>query len=135
VKCAPVSHLVRLMPEGHGRRHMAEPNCISTIRSLICHRDIDMAISCLGSLTRFSRDPVQLLPDHGDPVSVATRPSTACHPLALAVSQARHVGGVVKYRMLHRILCGSANRHRHPITPIGLTRESSARHEPGGGVP
>ena len=57
-----------------------------------CHRgDLPGAI-------RHVRD----LPDHGDPVSVATRPSTVCHPLALAVSQARHVGGVVKYRMLHR---------------------------------
>jgi hypothetical protein len=57
-----------------------------------CHRgDLPGAI-------RHVRD----LPDYGDPVSVATQPSPACHPLALAVSQARHVGGVVKYRMLHR---------------------------------
>jgi hypothetical protein len=39
--------------------------------------------------------------DLREPVSVATRPATACHPLALAVSQARHVGGTLKHRMLH----------------------------------
>ena len=41
-------------------------------------------------------------PDHGDPIVVTTRAATACHPVTLAVSQARHVGGVARSRMLHR---------------------------------
>ena len=57
-----------------------------------CHRD------ALPRAIQHVRDS----PDHGDPVSVATRASTACRPLALAVSQAKHIGGIVKYRMLHR---------------------------------
>ena len=31
------------------------------IRALICHRDIDLGILCLGSLSRFSADPVQIV--------------------------------------------------------------------------
>ena len=33
----------------------------ATIRSLVCHRDVEMAVACLGSLLRFSRDPLRLV--------------------------------------------------------------------------
>jgi hypothetical protein len=31
------------------------------VRAVICHRDIDLGILCLGSLSRFSADPVQIV--------------------------------------------------------------------------
>ena len=32
-----------------------------TVRSLICHRDVNMAVVCLGSLLKFSAEPIQLV--------------------------------------------------------------------------
>lgn len=40
---------------------MSQEPPVPVLRSLVCHRDVDMAIACLGSLLRFSRDPLQLV--------------------------------------------------------------------------
>jgi hypothetical protein len=40
---------------------MIQEPAVPVIRSLLCHRDVDMAIACLGSLLRFSRDPLQFV--------------------------------------------------------------------------
>ncbi len=40
---------------------MFEVTSTLTIRSLVCHRDVDMALACLGSLLRFSHDPLRLV--------------------------------------------------------------------------
>jgi hypothetical protein len=36
-------------------------NSTLTIRTLLCHRDVDMALICLGSLLRFSVEPINLI--------------------------------------------------------------------------
>ena len=54
---------------------------------------------------RFLSDAIRYVrnsPDRGGPLLVATHPASDCHPVALAVSQARHVSGMVRSRMLHR---------------------------------
>jgi hypothetical protein len=41
---------------------MSPPNSsLPHVRALICHRDIDLGILCLGSLYRFSADPLQIV--------------------------------------------------------------------------
>ena len=40
---------------------MADEQSSSILRSLVCHRDVDMAISCLGSMLRFSHDPLDIV--------------------------------------------------------------------------
>jgi hypothetical protein len=41
---------------------MITPNCsLPHVRALICHRDIDLGILCLGSLYRFSADPLKIV--------------------------------------------------------------------------
>jgi len=39
---------------------MSQPSPL-VVRSLICHRDVNMAITCLGSLLRFSAEPIALI--------------------------------------------------------------------------
>jgi lipopolysaccharide biosynthesis glycosyltransferase len=40
---------------------VSHTNSALTVRSLICHRDVDMAIACLGSLLKFSAEPLKLV--------------------------------------------------------------------------
>jgi hypothetical protein len=52
---------------------------------------------------KFLSGAMRHVPDTSDyegPVLIGTRPAPHCHPLALAVSQARHVSGVVRSRVL-----------------------------------
>jgi len=40
---------------------MFEVTSTLTIRSLVCHRHVDMALGCLRSLLRFSHEPLRLV--------------------------------------------------------------------------
>jgi hypothetical protein len=40
---------------------MAQQDSIATVRTLICHRDVDTGIACLRSLVRFSLEPLRLV--------------------------------------------------------------------------
>ena len=40
---------------------MSEATSTLTIRTLLCHRDVDMALACLGSLLKFSFEPLHLV--------------------------------------------------------------------------
>jgi hypothetical protein len=84
------------------------------IRALICHRDIDLGILCLGSLNRFSADPVQIVL-HDDGSLTREDRSKLLDALPSVILIAREEADAVILPLLRNYPRCSAFRMRNPL--------------------